>query len=167
MRPSQSQRPGVIEFLERMRRKGVKMAIATLTARRHAEKALLDRGHDAVFLVHAYDRGCGRAQIRTGYLSGGRATVSALPRRSAWCSRTRPTPVSPRTGQAFSCAVMAEAAYADGGSRAAKRQRHLCRALVRASLTESCRERRKTFAAVWPKTRFCRNAAKTLALCHG
>ena len=37
-------KPGVIEFLERMRRKGVKMAIATLTARRHAEKALLDRG---------------------------------------------------------------------------------------------------------------------------
>ena len=37
-------KPGVIEFLERMHRKGVKMAIATLTARRHAEKALLDRG---------------------------------------------------------------------------------------------------------------------------
>lgn len=34
---------GVIDFLERMRRQGVKMAIATLTARRHAEKALLDR----------------------------------------------------------------------------------------------------------------------------
>lgn len=34
---------GVLDFLERMRRRGVKMAIATLTARRHAEKALLDR----------------------------------------------------------------------------------------------------------------------------
>mgnify|MGYP001301301199 FL=1 len=34
---------GVLDFLERMRRQGVKMAIATLTARRHAEKALLDR----------------------------------------------------------------------------------------------------------------------------
>ena len=33
----------VLDFLERMRRQGVKMAIATLTARRHAEKALLDR----------------------------------------------------------------------------------------------------------------------------
>ena len=31
-------KPGVLEFLERMRRKGVKMAIATLTARRHAER---------------------------------------------------------------------------------------------------------------------------------
>ena len=34
---------GVLDFLERMRRQGVKMAIATLTARRHAEKALRDR----------------------------------------------------------------------------------------------------------------------------
>ena len=34
---------GVLDFLERMRRQVVKMAIATLTARRHAEKALLDR----------------------------------------------------------------------------------------------------------------------------
>lgn len=34
---------GVLDFLERMRRQGVKMAITTLTARRHAEKALLDR----------------------------------------------------------------------------------------------------------------------------
>ena len=34
---------GVLDFLEGMRRQGVKMAIATLTARRHAEKALLDR----------------------------------------------------------------------------------------------------------------------------
>ena len=29
---------GVLDFLERMRRQGVKMAIATLTARRHAER---------------------------------------------------------------------------------------------------------------------------------
>ena len=35
---------GVLEFLEGLRRRGVKMAIATLTARRHAEKALRDRG---------------------------------------------------------------------------------------------------------------------------
>ncbi len=34
---------GVIAFLERLRSAGVKMAIATLTARRHAEKALRDR----------------------------------------------------------------------------------------------------------------------------
>ncbi|MGO5029416.1 HAD family hydrolase [Candidatus Agathobaculum pullicola] len=34
---------GVIEFLDGLRRRGVKMAIATLTARRHAEKALRDR----------------------------------------------------------------------------------------------------------------------------
>lgn len=35
---------GVFPFLEELRRRGVKMAIATLTARRHAEKALRDRG---------------------------------------------------------------------------------------------------------------------------
>ncbi len=34
---------GVLEFLDGLRRRGVKMAIATLTARRHAEKALRDR----------------------------------------------------------------------------------------------------------------------------
>ena len=34
---------GVIDFLEGLRARGVKMAIATLTARRHAEKALIDR----------------------------------------------------------------------------------------------------------------------------
>lgn len=35
---------GVLLFLDGLRRRGVKMAIATLTARRHAEKALRDRG---------------------------------------------------------------------------------------------------------------------------
>lgn len=35
---------GVLPFLDGLRRRGVKMAIATLTARRHAEKALRDRG---------------------------------------------------------------------------------------------------------------------------
>ena len=34
---------GVLDFLVGLRRRGVKMAIATLTARRHAEKALRDR----------------------------------------------------------------------------------------------------------------------------
>ena len=34
---------GVIAFLDGLRRRGVKMAIATLTARRHAEKALRER----------------------------------------------------------------------------------------------------------------------------
>ena len=34
---------GVLDFLEGLRRRGVKMAIATLTARRHAEKALRER----------------------------------------------------------------------------------------------------------------------------
>lgn len=35
---------GVLDFLDGLRRRGVKMAVATLTARRHAEKALRDRG---------------------------------------------------------------------------------------------------------------------------
>lgn len=34
---------GVLPFLDELHRRGVKMAIATLTARRHAEKALRDR----------------------------------------------------------------------------------------------------------------------------
>ena len=34
---------GVIDFLKGLRARGIKMAIATLTARRHAEKALIDR----------------------------------------------------------------------------------------------------------------------------
>lgn len=34
---------GVLDFLDNLRRRGVKMAVATLTARRHAEKALRDR----------------------------------------------------------------------------------------------------------------------------
>lgn len=34
---------GVLPFLDELRRRGVKMAIATLTERRHAEKALRDR----------------------------------------------------------------------------------------------------------------------------
>lgn len=34
---------GVLDFLEDLRCRGIKMAIATLTARRHAEKALRDR----------------------------------------------------------------------------------------------------------------------------
>ena len=36
-------RDGVLPFLDGLRRRGVKMAVATLTARRHAEKALRDR----------------------------------------------------------------------------------------------------------------------------
>ena len=40
---------GVIELLEGLRARGVKMAIATLTARRHAEKALIDPRHDEIF----------------------------------------------------------------------------------------------------------------------
>lgn len=34
---------GVMDFLTELRKRGVKMAVATLTARRHAEKALRDR----------------------------------------------------------------------------------------------------------------------------
>ncbi len=35
---------GVLELLDGFRARGIKMAVATLTARRHAEKALRDRG---------------------------------------------------------------------------------------------------------------------------
>ncbi len=37
-------RAGVTAYLDGLRARGVKMAVATLTARRHAEKALRDRG---------------------------------------------------------------------------------------------------------------------------
>ena len=36
-------REGVLRFLDGLRERGIKMAVATLTARRHAEKALVDR----------------------------------------------------------------------------------------------------------------------------
>lgn len=40
---------GVVAFLERLKSKGIKMAVATLTARKHAEKALKDWGLDRFF----------------------------------------------------------------------------------------------------------------------
>ena len=44
---------GVIDFLEGLRARGIKMAIATLTARRHAEKALVDRDMMKYFAPYA------------------------------------------------------------------------------------------------------------------
>ncbi|MDY5972801.1 MAG: HAD family phosphatase [Butyricicoccus sp.] len=42
-------KPGCADFLAALRDRGVRMAVATLTARRHAEKALRDRGLFAYF----------------------------------------------------------------------------------------------------------------------
>lgn len=56
-------KPGVIEFLERMRRKGVKNGDRDADRAPPRGKGPPRPRHDAVFLVHAYDRGCGRAQI--------------------------------------------------------------------------------------------------------
>ena len=82
---------GVFRFLEGLRRRGVKMAIATLTARRHAEKALRDRGmmNYFAFMLTIEDVG----------ISKGTSRISTYARRSGWgcalrtasCSRTRPT----------------------------------------------------------------------------
>ena len=66
---------GVIDFLEGLRARGIKMAIATLTARRHAEKALIDRDMMKYFefmltIEDEKSRFCalrhGRARLRGG-----------------------------------------------------------------------------------------------------
>ena len=122
-------KPGVIEFLERMRRKGVKMAIATLTARRHAEKALLDRGMMQYFefMLTIEDVGVPKYE----------------PDICLEAARPRPCPggVHGVRGRALRRRHRAQgrlSAVRHGGvglrrrgSRASKRQRHLCRALVR------------------------------------
>ena len=118
-------KPGVIEFLERIRRKGVKMAIATLTARRHAEKALLDRGMMQYFsfMLTIEDVGVPKYEPDI-YLEAARRLGLA----PAECMVFEDAPYAGVTAHraGFQLCGMAEPAYADGGSRASKRQRHLC-----------------------------------------
>lgn len=98
-------KPGVIEFLERMHRKGVKMAIATLTARRHAEKALLDRGMMQYFsfMLTIEDVGVPKYEPDI-YLEAARR-LRPCPGGVHGVRGRAPTPASPHTGQAFSCAA--------------------------------------------------------------
>mgnify|MGYP000550289015 CR=1 FL=1 len=67
---------GVIDFLESLRARGIKMAIATLTARRHAEKALIDRDMMKYFefMLTIED---------VGVLSTSRTSISKPPAASA------------------------------------------------------------------------------------
>ena len=60
---------GVIDFLEGLRARGVKMAIATLTARRHAEKALIDRDMMKYFEFMLTIEDVGVPKVRAGHLS--------------------------------------------------------------------------------------------------
>ena len=156
-------KPGVIEFLERMRRKGVKMAIATLTARRHAEKALLDRGMMQYFsfMLTIEDVGVPKYEPDI-YLEAARRL--GLAPAECMVFEDAPYAASLRTGQAFSCAAWRRRPTPTGKPSFEASATSLSSARS-TSLTESCRERRKK-AAVWTKTRFCRNAAKTLALCR-
>lgn len=123
-------KPGVIEFLERMRRKGVKMAIATLTARRHAEKALLDRGMMQYFsfMLTIEDVGVPKYEPDI-YLEAARRLGLA----PAECMVFEDAPLRRRhRAQGRLSAVRhGGAGLRRRGSRASKRQRHLCRALVR------------------------------------
>ena len=91
---------GVLDFLEGLRRRGVKMAVATLTARRHAEKALRDR--DMLdyfdFRILAYP-----SASRTSICS--RQPGWGLSPLSVRCSRTLPTPARPPSAPAFTFAA--------------------------------------------------------------
>lgn len=60
---------GVIDFLEGLRARGVKMAIATLTARRHAEKALIDRDMMKYFEFMLTIEDVGVPKYEPGHLS--------------------------------------------------------------------------------------------------
>ena len=106
-------KPGVIEFLERMHRKGVKMAIATLTARRHAEKALLDRGMMQYFsfMLTIEDVGVPKYEPDI-YLEAARRLGLA----PAECMVFEDAPYAGVTAHraGFQLCGMAEPAYADG-----------------------------------------------------
>ena len=158
-------KPGVIEFLERMRRKGVKMAIATLTARRHAEKALLDRGMMQYFsfMLTIEDVGVPKYEPDI-YLEAARRLGLA----PAECMVFEDAPYAGVTAHRAGfqlCGMAVSGRPPRRGKPSFEASATSLSSTRSTSLTESCRERRKK-AVVWTKTRFCRNAAKTLALCR-
>ncbi len=106
---------GVIDFLNRLQARGIRMAIATLTARRHAEKALRDRGMLAYFdfLLTIEDVGISKREPEI-YLRAA-ARMGLAP---AECVVFEDAPYAGVTAKraGFRVCGMAEPAYAGGES---------------------------------------------------
>lgn len=106
---------GVIDFLNRLQARGIRMAIATLTARRHAEKALRDRGMLAYFdfLLTIEDVGISKREPEI-YLRAA-ARMGLAP---AECVVFEDAPYAGVTAKraGFRVCGMAESAYAGGES---------------------------------------------------
>lgn len=106
---------GVIDFLNRLQARGIRMAIATLTARCHAEKALRDRGMLAYFdfLLTIEDVGISKREPEI-YLRAA-ARMGLAP---AECVVFEDAPYAGVTAKraGFRVCGMAEPAYAGGES---------------------------------------------------
>lgn len=104
---------GVRPFLEGLRARGVKLAIATLTARHHAEKALRDRGllQYFEFMLTIEDVGVSKREPDI-YL----AAADRLGLRPACCVVFEDAPYAGQTAKkaGFRVCGMAEPAYAEG-----------------------------------------------------
>ena len=116
---------GVFRFLEGLRRRGVKMAIATLTARRHAEKALRDRGMMNYFAFMLTIEDVGISKRRAGYLPTRGGAAGAAP---CGLHRVRGRALRRRNRKAGGLSGMrhGRAGLCGGGGRAAGSQRLLC-----------------------------------------
>lgn len=106
---------GVIDFLNRLQARGIRMAIATLTARRHAEKALRDRGMLAYFdfLLTIEDVGISKREPEIYLRAATRMGLSP-----AECVVFEDAPYAGVTAKraGFRVCGMAEPAYAGGES---------------------------------------------------
>lgn len=106
---------GVIDFLNRLQARGIRMAIATLTARRHAEKALRDRGMLAYFdfLLTIEDVGISKREPEIYLRAAARMGLSP-----AECVVFEDAPYAGVTAKraGFRVCGMAEPAYAGGES---------------------------------------------------
>lgn len=104
---------GVLPFLDGLRARGVKMAIATLTARRHAEKALRDRDMLGYFdfMLTIEDVGVSKYQPDIYLMSAGR--LGLVP---ADCVVFEDAPYACTTAKkaGFRVCGVAEPAYAAG-----------------------------------------------------
>lgn len=104
---------GVLPFLDGLRARGVKMAIATLTARRHAEKALRDRDMLGYFdfMLTIEDVGVSKYQPDIYLMSAGRLGLAP-----ADCVVFEDAPYACTTAKkaGFRVCGVAEPAYAAG-----------------------------------------------------
>ena len=104
---------GVIAFLTRLRKQGVQLAIATLTARKHAEKALRDRNmlHFFEFMLTIEDVGVSKRRPDIYLRAASRLQIAP-----ADCVVFEDAPYAGETAKraGFRVCGMAEPAYAAG-----------------------------------------------------